>query len=393
MSATNLPERIGIPPAQKFDIDIFCRVIDNFGDIGICWRLCKDLATMGQSVRLWVDDLKSFSRIEPAIKIGLESQYVQVNEVRIAVMHWTNDFLQNITPSLFVIESFACELPESYKTNMPKHTCCWINLEYLATEPWAEETHLLPSPQPNGVPKYFYFPGFTEKTGGLIRENSLLQRLSRLRSDQKAKEIFFSRFIKPELLKRYSDDCRIIYVFCYQTAPIDAFLQGLLNAGQETIILWAPGCYRQFQQEIRQTASDGLLHHVEMPFVPQDDFDSILTACDFNIVRGEDSIVRALWSNQPFLWQLYPQDAQAHMDKLRAWLELTGFTSDIHDLFSTFNTGDKPAVRKLTEAFFKKSPETASTVYQRFSQQLAQAESLSCQLLDFLQSFTQKKLQ
>ena len=41
--------------------DIFCTVIDNYGDIGICWRLARQLRVDdGQRVRLWVDDLTSF---------------------------------------------------------------------------------------------------------------------------------------------------------------------------------------------------------------------------------------------------------------------------------------------------------------------------------------------
>ena len=60
-------------------------------------------------------------------------------------------------------------------------------------------------------------------------------------------------------------------------------------------------------------------------FIPaaltQHDFDHLLWACDLNFVRGEDSLVRALWAGQPFVWQIYPQHDDAHHAKLEAFLD------------------------------------------------------------------------
>ena len=47
----------------------------------------------------------------------------------------------------------------------------------------------------------------------------------------------------------------------------------------------------------------------------------MLWACDFNFVRGEDSLVRAIWAGKPFVWQIYPQDDNAHYAKLEAFLD------------------------------------------------------------------------
>ena len=48
--------------------DIFCRVVDNYGDIGVCWRLARRLAQVpGWRPRLWVDDLRAFARIQPGL--------------------------------------------------------------------------------------------------------------------------------------------------------------------------------------------------------------------------------------------------------------------------------------------------------------------------------------
>ena len=36
--------------------DLFCRALDNYGDIGVGWRLAADLGARGEAVRLWLDD-------------------------------------------------------------------------------------------------------------------------------------------------------------------------------------------------------------------------------------------------------------------------------------------------------------------------------------------------
>ena len=52
------------PARPSLSWDIFCTVVDNYGDIGVCWRLARQLAAEhGFAVRLWVDDLASFARL------------------------------------------------------------------------------------------------------------------------------------------------------------------------------------------------------------------------------------------------------------------------------------------------------------------------------------------
>ncbi|TXI17528.1 MAG: DUF2331 family protein, partial [Nitrosomonas sp.] len=153
--------------------DIFCTVIDNFGDMGVCWRLARQLASEHhQTVRLWVDDLNSFAVIAPAINPNASRQIVH----DIEIFFWHKPFAA-VEPAEVVIEAFACELPESYviamlKKNKPP---VWINLEYLSAEPWVAEYHAIPSPHPRfALTKTCFFPGFVEGTGGLLREKKLI---------------------------------------------------------------------------------------------------------------------------------------------------------------------------------------------------------------------------
>ena len=89
---------------RRLSFDIFCRVVDNFGDIGVCWRLARQLArTSGaNAVRLWVDDLHSFARIEP--KLGCRVNPEPLDGVDI--VHWTSP-APDLTPHEVVIEAFA----------------------------------------------------------------------------------------------------------------------------------------------------------------------------------------------------------------------------------------------------------------------------------------------
>jgi uncharacterized repeat protein (TIGR03837 family) len=58
-----------------------------------------------------------------------------------------------------------------------------------------------------------------------------------------------------------------------------------------------------------------------VPFLDQTDYDRLLWCCDLNFVRGEDSMVRAQWAQKPFVWQIYPQQENAHRIKLDAFLD------------------------------------------------------------------------
>ena len=178
------------PHPSNLRWDIFCRVVDNFGDIGVCWRLARQLASEYRfEVRLWVDDLSSFARLNPALSAEASEQRCGP----ILVRHWSPDF-PSVEVADVVIEGFACQLPESYVASMALRSQppIWINLEYLSAEAWVDDCHQLRSPHPrSSLVKYFFFPGFTSKTGGLILEKELLAK--RAAFDSLAREKFWQR--------------------------------------------------------------------------------------------------------------------------------------------------------------------------------------------------------
>ena len=57
--------------------DVFCRVVDNYGDAGVCWRLARQLAIEhGCDVTLWIDRLETLARFQPGIDVEATTQSV-----------------------------------------------------------------------------------------------------------------------------------------------------------------------------------------------------------------------------------------------------------------------------------------------------------------------------
>jgi uncharacterized repeat protein (TIGR03837 family) len=307
--------------------DIFCTAVDNYGDIGVCWRLARQLAAEhGLQVRLWIDDLASFHNICPAIVPGREMQHCSGVEVG-----WWREPFPAVIPAEVVVEAFACNPPPGYVAAMAASAVkpAWINLEFLSAEAWVRGCHGLPSPHPSlPLTKHFFFPGFVAGTGGLLIEQGLAQRRDAFRRSAGEQARLWQAL---QLPGPRAGELQVS-MFCY---PQNA-LAGLLR-------VWAEG-----NMPVRCLVPDGIAAHVVaevfggsvipagtlrrtgslevavFPFLEQDEYDRLLWACDLNFVRGEDSFVRAQWAARPMVWQIYPQRDGAHWPKLQAFLELHG---------------------------------------------------------------------
>lgn len=276
--------------------DIFCRVIDNYGDLGVCLRLARDLAQRGDRARLWCDDLSPLAWMQPA---PVE---------RLSYRPWHES--ASAAPGDVVIETFGCELPAPFVAAMAERPArpVWINLEYLSAEGYVERSHGLKSPQFSGpgagLDKWFFYPGFTERTGGLLREPGLIDAVEA----HDGAAWLGARGWAPEPGER------VLSLFAYPHAPLDELVQAL---GPGWRLLLCPGA--------PQTALPPLLRAGQrataLPALTQADYDRLLWSCDLNLVRGEDSFVRAQWAGRPMLWQIYFQHDGAHGPKLEAFLD------------------------------------------------------------------------
>ncbi|GHT90083.1 hypothetical protein FACS1894101_2050 [Betaproteobacteria bacterium] len=333
--------------------DLFCKVIDNLGDIGVCWRLARQLAVEhGLAVRLWVDEPAPLAALAPDDVAG----------VRVCL--WSEPLVFETVADV-VIEAFGCELPENYVRAMAAQPSppVWINLEYLGLEDWAEGCHGMASPHPRlPLTKHFFFPGFTARTGGLLRETDLLARQAGFRAwsncmitpsplvgegwgegwglgkaGEKGAMVQHGTMLahaepypSPLPLSHKGrgvvipDDALLVSLFCYDPAPFAPLLAAWLEDDAPLVCLVPPGKPLAVARACLQGDAPwtmGNVRIVPIPFLSQDAYDELLFACDLNFVRGEDSFVRAQWAGKPFVWQIYPQEEDAHRQKLDAFLD------------------------------------------------------------------------
>jgi uncharacterized repeat protein (TIGR03837 family) len=324
--------------------DIFCKVIDNFGDIGVCWRLACDLAARGQTVRLWLDEDAALQWMAPSGRAGVQ------------VMPWIDGSLidtsviNHHSPDV-IIEAFGCDAAPEFIAACARITLAggikplWINLEYLSAEAYVERCHALPSlvhaGPAAGWTKWFFYPGFTRRTGGLLRETDLPARQS--------------AFDKPAWLAGKGIPLdgqhpeKLVSLFCYEPPALRSLLIQLEQRGlqgESVRLLVCAGRPAEavrtiFEEEIGLQPTKyvrGLLSISYLDLLTQNDFDHLLWACDLNFVRGEDSLVRALWAAKPLVWQPYPQSDDAHLAKLLAFMDVIDAPASLRRFHLAWNS-------------------------------------------------------
>lgn len=338
--------------------DIFCKVVDNHGDLGVCWRLSAQLAARGQRVRLWVDDAGALPWMAPG---ALEGRWPGVQ-----VLPWRQPMpaadVEDLPLADVWVEAFGCDIASEFiERFMPiirarGQPPVWINLEYLSAESYVERMHRLPSPvlqgPAAGLTKWFFYPGFTPRTGGLLREPDLEMRQAAF--DRAA-------WLAGHEIPWQGE--RLVSLFCYEPRALGECLGQLAQAREPTRLLVTPG---RATAAVSATISSpnglpdklGSLSLSYLSYLPHDAYDELLWACDLNFVRGEDSLVRALWAGKPFVWQIYPQDDDAHHAKLDAFMNCLDAPDSLRRFHHTWNAighaplpaPDLPAWRACAQA-------------------------------------------
>ncbi len=291
---------------------IFCRVIDNLGDAGVCWRLAKQLANEHSlAIDLVIDQPQVLNIFD-----------TDLTRFQINIHSW--DQAEHLALGHVTIAAFACRLPAGYQqrlaqkqakqqTNSPQRN--WFNLEYLSAESWADSTHLLTSTHASGATETFFMPGFTAKTGGLLRE-------ARFQHHQPRQAIREQWGL---------DNQFAVSLFCYANAKVPALLTALdtwaLQQHTKVVVLVNRSLHAALTtngllpDQPASGTDSGRVTIQSFDFLTQDNYDNLLLACDLNFVRGEDSWVRAIWAGQPFVWQAYQQDSVTTLAKVEAYLK------------------------------------------------------------------------
>jgi len=360
--------------------DIFCQVIDNYGDIGVGWRLATDLAARGQRVRLWLDDSSALGWLAPGDVAGVE------------VRPWTQPIdPSDLTPGDVLVEAFGCQIAPEFiaayarKIANTGQPCHWINLEYLSAEGFVERSHGLPSPVQSGpgagLSKHFFYPGFTPATGGLLREGDLAERQAQ-----------FDRSAWLAQLGIAFQGERLLSLFCYEPAALGELLEHLATDAQTTRLLVTSGrsaaavtaCVESKDRMNPAWNQRKKLSFFYLPKLTQHAFDHLLWACDLNFVRGEDSLVRALWAGKPFIWQIYPQHDAAHHRKLEAFLKVLDAPASLRIFHHVWNgLAGRPSANEA--ALPALEPILWQQTVRQMRSQLLQQDDLVTRLLRFVE--------
>ncbi len=385
---------------------IFCKVVDNFGDIGVCWRLACQLAARGITVRLWVDDVSALAWMSP-------DDYPNVTVMDCAQgipqapngATWWNwgDILVDTFGSDFAIDLIALQATNTKATgqfgsiNSPKQPV-WLNLEHLTAESFAERNHTLPTIHRDGAAadwtQHYFYPGFNDKTGGLLRETDLLARQQVF--DRGA---WLGHVLSLKQLG-FDPNTRYISLFCYEPQALEALINQLANnqtSQAPTCLLVTAGraaaavkAVLEHQTRLQPSYSlPKLLSIVYLDALTQVEYDHLLWSCDLNFVRGEDSLVRAIWAGKPFVWHIYQQDDGAHHAKLEAFLQMMAAPVSLQAMHRAWNENDPTdAALPLPALDFALWGQSALALRQKL---LAQLE-LCSQLIDYVGAEQEKRL-
>ena len=314
--------------SETKEITVLCKVLDNFGDIGVVYRLCRSLMDVDSSLKLnlVVSDLKTFRRMAEGINPEKSFQtYRGWN-----IFDWNDRetcgkyFSEN--PPSVILQTFQCGLPDwlddiIYGEEFSKsgHSCRIVNVEYLTAEKWADDFHLLEgATRSANVKKNFFMPGFTKKTGGLILDRNFTEcladgRYRKSKIDSLAKEIHFSEDDFNILVFSYPKD------FAFFFTAVERFSE---KSARRIRVHLAPGAGEESFKKTEAMYGKKNFSVDYLPYLSQETWDAFLCSMDFLFIRGEDSFARAALSGIPFLWNIYQQDEEFHLVKLKAFLDI-----------------------------------------------------------------------
>lgn len=377
---------------QNKNIMILCKVVDNFGDIGVVYRLAKALSDLDSSLNLTIvcSNLESFASMAKKIEPDKKSQFFDYKNTRWQILDWNQneDFTFSSKPFPIILECFQCGRPDWLEKILfdknAKEIFHIFNIEYLTAEEYADDFHLLKcyTRSPN-VKKMFFMPGFTKKTAGLLIDSQFLKTLKESKTLPKNKNEF------------------CVTIFSYEREFIQIF--NSLNRIQEAQrqknpdfcvkVLAAAGKSLPFAKKAwEQTGKK--LNFVQLPFLTQEEWDKILCTSDFNFVRGEESLARACLSGKPFFWHAYVQDENYQLVKVNALLEKIlpfvcskNLKNELSSLWNEYNTPDAELNESELYDFLQKSAQGELTAFfENFSENLFQNGNLAKNLLNFLKT-------
>lgn len=336
------------------NIMVLCKVLDNYGDIGVAHRLCMELKELleigdggkegqtascrpnsgrgctGQNstITLVVNSLKTYRTIFPEVREGVEVQ----NALGITVVDWnaheTATFCrpdvrsarQNspAVPSV-ILQCFQCGYPEWLEDMLfgkdAAQEVIVIDIDYLTAESWAGEFHKMRSlTRSCHVHKVLFMPGFTKETGGLLMQGRRRKAISKVLNNE------HKNCINVLVFGYERDYSPLVHALGKLYADIKSGgASGTDGHAADMRVLAANGAG---QKSFLKAWANKAFPAEAMPFVEQKEWDKILLDADIAFVRGEDSLAGAALAGAPFVWEAYRQEEETRIAKVRSLLDV-----------------------------------------------------------------------
>lgn len=304
-------------------LDIFCEIIDNYGDIGVVYRVAKELQRVfpDSKIRVFLNRLEEFKKINSNVK---DIPIQNLDNIEYITFAYLKENSKTLSTSQVIIEAFGCKIPDEYMDIAYDNSELLINLEYLSAEDWIEDFHLQSSPLGKGkLKKIFFMPGFTEKSGGIIADSNYLNRINKVLNN---KEYYTNKYLS-DIENR--ENKLVGTLFSYEK-NFTQLLEDLKKIDREVVIL-AMG--EKTQESLRKILKNFSIEHFRnslkygkieirfLDFLNQEEYEELINTVDFNFVRGEDSFIRAVLTGKPYMWHIYCQEEYAHLDKIEGFLD------------------------------------------------------------------------
>ena len=367
---------------------ILCKVVDNFGDIGVVYRLARALSDLRAELNLTlvVSNLESFHKMASQIDPNKDVQEFKYKNSTWKILNWHLDNAEcrmlNAECAFnfsIILECFQCGRPDWLENILFSQDFTQevqiLNIDYLTAEDYAEEFHLLKSgTRKTNIRKRFFMPGFTQKTGGLIINEEAHSRNEE--TEEEFKMFFFA----------YEDDCSAI------VKGISDFQSQMRSSKKDfsVCIYLADGkSSAPFEEAWKSSGSPFKI--IKLPFMQQEEFDTFILTMNFLFIRGEDSLARACLSGLPFVWQAYKQDenyqlvkVNALLDQMKDYFPAKEFQA-IQNFWKNYNDYENPTQSaQLTELLISSAMQKNKMGFQNFAEKLHKNGNLAAHLLDVI---------
>ncbi|MFK7965726.1 MAG: elongation factor P maturation arginine rhamnosyltransferase EarP [Burkholderiaceae bacterium] len=371
-------------------VTLACEVLDNFGDAGITWRLACQLADEWQAditIAIDLPELLTLWQENRERRRTQESESSPASQ-RIRIVKLDHPDATQSRPDL-IIAMLGTTVPAAMRAQIREQKIGWIRYEYLTAEPWVDSFHGLRSIKPDdGMTEWFYYPGYTLASGGLLREKTLLDDLAPFTKPHSNASGETRHWLEARQLDSPAEHFRVC-LFGYAEPDTQALIDALLAQPRPMSIFISESLAKGLSLDMTDAR---LRPHA---WLDQPDFDRLLASCDLNLVRGEDSWLRAQWTGQPMFWQPYRQPEGGHIDKLNGYLNRLLASTDapvantLRQAMLAVNHGGDLA--SALPAWFSQR-EQIKTIHQQWRAQLAAQSSLSERLLQFCRDQLQLSL-